>query len=244
MAKSSAEPPGRSGSQFYVVTGADAGLPPEYALVGKVSEGIRRRRTDRQARHAGRKAETDGPDRRDHDRTGLSAARLRRMAKVDVGDTAPDFELPGTGGKTYRLADYRGRNVVLAFYPGDCDHRLHEAVLLLPRRGRAARRARRRGAGHLAAVGRLARALGRGAGAQRAAAGRRGSGGRQGYGVTGWLDRWPPHRAEGRARRPLRAAGDLRHRRRGDRPPPPRLAHRQRLRVRRRTSSGQSPRSR
>jgi peptidyl-prolyl cis-trans isomerase B (cyclophilin B) len=40
MAKSSAEPPGTSGSQFYVVTGADAGLPPEYALVGKVSEGI------------------------------------------------------------------------------------------------------------------------------------------------------------------------------------------------------------
>lgn len=40
MAKSEAEPPGRSGSQFYVVTGADAGLPPEYALVGKVSEGL------------------------------------------------------------------------------------------------------------------------------------------------------------------------------------------------------------
>jgi thioredoxin-dependent peroxiredoxin len=41
------------------------------------------------------------------------------MAKVDVGDKAPDFELPGTGGKTYRLSDYHGRNVVLAFYPGD-----------------------------------------------------------------------------------------------------------------------------
>jgi peptidyl-prolyl cis-trans isomerase B (cyclophilin B) len=39
MAKSEADPPGRSGSQFYVVTAADAGLPPEYALVGKVSEG-------------------------------------------------------------------------------------------------------------------------------------------------------------------------------------------------------------
>lgn len=40
MAKTEAEPPGRSGSQFYVVTGADAGLPPEYALVGRVSEGF------------------------------------------------------------------------------------------------------------------------------------------------------------------------------------------------------------
>jgi cyclophilin family peptidyl-prolyl cis-trans isomerase len=26
--------------KLYVVTGADAGLPPEYALVGKVSEGM------------------------------------------------------------------------------------------------------------------------------------------------------------------------------------------------------------
>jgi peptidyl-prolyl cis-trans isomerase B (cyclophilin B) len=40
MAKSSADPPGRSGSQFFVVTAADAGLPPEYALTGKVSEGM------------------------------------------------------------------------------------------------------------------------------------------------------------------------------------------------------------
>ncbi|MGC1166149.1 MAG: peroxiredoxin [Solirubrobacterales bacterium] len=41
------------------------------------------------------------------------------MAKLDVGDPAPDFELPGTGDKTYRLSDYRGRRLVLAFYPGD-----------------------------------------------------------------------------------------------------------------------------
>lgn len=39
MAKSAAEPPGSSGSQFFVVTAPDAGLPPEYALVGKVSKG-------------------------------------------------------------------------------------------------------------------------------------------------------------------------------------------------------------
>jgi peroxiredoxin Q/BCP len=41
------------------------------------------------------------------------------MAKVDVGDVAPDFELPGTNGATFKLSDHRGKNVVLAFYPGD-----------------------------------------------------------------------------------------------------------------------------
>jgi peroxiredoxin Q/BCP len=41
------------------------------------------------------------------------------MAKVDVGDRAPGFELPGTEGRTYRLSDYRGHNLILAFYPGD-----------------------------------------------------------------------------------------------------------------------------
>ncbi|HEX6116738.1 MAG TPA: peptidylprolyl isomerase [Solirubrobacterales bacterium] len=39
MAKSAAEPPGRSGSQFYVVTGADAGLPTDYAILGNVVDG-------------------------------------------------------------------------------------------------------------------------------------------------------------------------------------------------------------
>jgi peroxiredoxin Q/BCP len=41
------------------------------------------------------------------------------VAKLNPGDRAPEFELPGTGGKTYRLSDYRGRKLVIAFYPGD-----------------------------------------------------------------------------------------------------------------------------
>jgi peroxiredoxin Q/BCP len=41
------------------------------------------------------------------------------MAKVEIGDTAPDFELPGAEGRMYRLSDYEGRTVILAFYPGD-----------------------------------------------------------------------------------------------------------------------------
>jgi peptidyl-prolyl cis-trans isomerase B (cyclophilin B) len=40
MAKSAVEPPGRSGSQFFVVTAADAGLTPDYALLGRVSAGM------------------------------------------------------------------------------------------------------------------------------------------------------------------------------------------------------------
>jgi peptidyl-prolyl cis-trans isomerase B (cyclophilin B) len=40
MAKSPVEPPGRSGSQFFVVTEADAGLTPDYALLGRVTSGF------------------------------------------------------------------------------------------------------------------------------------------------------------------------------------------------------------
>jgi cyclophilin family peptidyl-prolyl cis-trans isomerase len=40
MAKGGAEQPGTSGSQFFVVTGADARLPPDYALLGKVTKGL------------------------------------------------------------------------------------------------------------------------------------------------------------------------------------------------------------
>jgi thioredoxin-dependent peroxiredoxin len=51
---------------------------------------------------------------------------------IKVGDKAPDFELPGSGGRNYKLADYAGKGVILAFYPGDftavctkqfCDYR-------------------------------------------------------------------------------------------------------------------------
>jgi peptidyl-prolyl cis-trans isomerase B (cyclophilin B) len=40
MAKTAAEPAGTSGSQFYIVTAPDAGLPPDYALLGKVVKGM------------------------------------------------------------------------------------------------------------------------------------------------------------------------------------------------------------
>ena len=40
MAKTATEAPGTSGSQFFVVTGEDVGLPPEYAVVGNVTDGL------------------------------------------------------------------------------------------------------------------------------------------------------------------------------------------------------------
>jgi peroxiredoxin Q/BCP len=41
------------------------------------------------------------------------------MPAPRVGDPAPDFELPGTGGRAYSLKEHRGKPVVLVFYPGD-----------------------------------------------------------------------------------------------------------------------------
>jgi peroxiredoxin Q/BCP len=49
---------------------------------------------------------------------------------LSSGDVAPEFTLPGTGGQTYSLSDYRGKSVVIAFYPGDntpvCTRQLNE----------------------------------------------------------------------------------------------------------------------
>ena len=40
-------------------------------------------------------------------------------SKASVGSVAPDFSLPDGDGKQWRLSDYRGKVVVLLFYPGD-----------------------------------------------------------------------------------------------------------------------------
>lgn len=39
--------------------------------------------------------------------------------KVQVGDVATDFQLPGSDGKEVALSDFRGKKVVLYFYPRD-----------------------------------------------------------------------------------------------------------------------------
>jgi peroxiredoxin len=38
---------------------------------------------------------------------------------ISVGDQAPDFSLVGTGSVTHSLNAYKGKTVVLVFYPGD-----------------------------------------------------------------------------------------------------------------------------
>lgn len=47
----------------------------------------------------------------------LASAGIARSAELAPGDPAPDFSLAGSDGKMHRLADYRGRAVVLAWFP-------------------------------------------------------------------------------------------------------------------------------
>ena len=40
------------------------------------------------------------------------------QAELKVGDKAPEFELPGSDGKTYKLSDFAGKEaVVVAWFP-------------------------------------------------------------------------------------------------------------------------------
>ena len=48
----------------------------------------------------------------------LWAVDRTTATELKPGDPAPDFTLPGSDGKTYHLADYRGKEaVVLAWFP-------------------------------------------------------------------------------------------------------------------------------
>lgn len=41
------------------------------------------------------------------------------MAKISIGKKVPDFSVAATGGQTVSLKDYRGKNLVVYFYPKD-----------------------------------------------------------------------------------------------------------------------------
>jgi peroxiredoxin len=54
--------------------------------------------------------------------TALAAAQDQTpppqySADLKVGDQAPAFSLPGSDGKVHKLSDYKGKTVVLAWFP-------------------------------------------------------------------------------------------------------------------------------
>ena len=47
----------------------------------------------------------------------MAGGRVPQQVELKVGDTAPPFELQGSDGKVHKLADYKGKAVVLAWFP-------------------------------------------------------------------------------------------------------------------------------
>ena len=41
------------------------------------------------------------------------------MIKLKVGDKAPDFNITDQNGKVHKIADYKGKKIILYFYPKD-----------------------------------------------------------------------------------------------------------------------------
>jgi peroxiredoxin Q/BCP len=42
---------------------------------------------------------------------------MPQTVELKVGEAAPAFEMPGSDGRTHRLSDYKGKAVVLAWFP-------------------------------------------------------------------------------------------------------------------------------
>ena len=49
--------------------------------------------------------------------TPAPAMAAAPAVELKVGDKAPEFSLPGTDGKTHKLSDYKGKYVVVGWYP-------------------------------------------------------------------------------------------------------------------------------
>ena len=48
----------------------------------------------------------------------LTVGAMAQTTQLAVGDAAPDFTLPASDGKTYKLSDFKGKKtVVLAWFP-------------------------------------------------------------------------------------------------------------------------------
>src|SRR5258705_7473452 len=54
--------------------------------------------------------------------SGLLLTSVLAMADAEIGKAAPDFAVKDVNGKTHKLADYKGKIVVLESYNLDCPY--------------------------------------------------------------------------------------------------------------------------
>lgn len=50
---------------------------------------------------------------------------------VSTGELAPDIDLPASNGKKVKLSDFRGKNIVLYFYPKDMTLAARQKLVIL-----------------------------------------------------------------------------------------------------------------
>ena len=62
-------------------------------------------------------AAASGQDGQPPQQPPQTPAPAQYSADLTVGDMAPDFALPGSDGRVHKLSDYKGKTVVLAWFP-------------------------------------------------------------------------------------------------------------------------------
>lgn len=86
-------------------------------LVKKAAKKVAKKTTKKVTKKASKKASKKVAPKPTTKKTKKESAAVVKAPTLQIGDTAPSFSLPDQDGKMISLSDFRGKNVVVYFYP-------------------------------------------------------------------------------------------------------------------------------